>query len=328
LHDECCGAPEGTHTDYPEFDANRDYGSGEVYIFQFERTGTFGYHNHKQSSDRGFVHVVDPATSLPNIDKTKLGQRAVRDKLVAMLDAHDPNSIFKVVDAIQTDPALSLNCHDIAHDIGHQAYELYGFSEAMTFSNPNHLKHALVQYICAGGYMHGIVEELFLHQPEFKAQPDPICAAVPDADRASCYHGVGHALMFSENRNVSAALQDCRNIKQSSDMYRCFEGTWMELFWGNTDHAGPNLLGWDLGKPLDPCIAAKEDEKPTCFLYSSFGYRCGMGRKQKYIKVSWKYVEDPDGERRLEQAFDMLFEFTLKEWVRKKQEHSKEEQAE
>lgn len=53
-----------------------------------------------------------------------------------------------------------------------------------------------------------------------------------------------------------------------------------------------------------------------------------MGRKQKHIKVSWKYVEIPDGELRFEQAFDILFEFTLKEWVRKRQEHPKKEQAE
>ena len=46
----------------------------------------------------------------------------------------------------------------------------------------------------------------------------------------------------------------------------------MELFWGNTDHSGPQSLGWDLDKPLAPCIAASKDAKPTCFLYSSFGY--------------------------------------------------------
>jgi hypothetical protein len=189
-----------------------------------------------------------------------------------MLDPKDSDSIFNVVDAIKADPTLSLDCHDVAHDIGHKSYELYGFSAAMTFSNPKHVDHTLVQYICAGGYMHGIVEELFLHRPEFKSHPDPICDGVPDADRSSCYHGVGHAMMFSENRQTSSALTDCRNINQSKDMYRCFEGVWMELFWGNASHPGTDSLGWDFDKPLAPCIAAKVDEKPTCFLYSSFGY--------------------------------------------------------
>lgn len=189
-----------------------------------------------------------------------------------MFDAHDPNSIFTIVDAIQSNPALSLNCHDIAHDIGHRAYELFGFSEAMTFSNPNHVKHALVQYICAGGYMHGIVEELSLHQPTFKTHPDPICEAVPASDRASCFHGVGHALMFANSRDVSTSLDDCRGIEQSTDTHRCFEGVWMELFWGNTEHTGPDALGWDLDKPLAPCTATQADAKPACFIYSTFGY--------------------------------------------------------
>ena len=124
--------------------------------------------------------------------------------------------------------------------------------------------------------MHGIVEELVLHQPAFKNQPDEICTTVPDADRVSCFHGVGHALMFSSDRNVSVALQDCRNIKQSKDMYRCFEGVWMELFWGDAEYGGTSSLGWNFAKPLDPCIAAKEDEKPTCFLYSSLLGFCGF----------------------------------------------------
>lgn len=262
--------PHPAHTDYPEFDAKREYAPGETYIFQFTRTGTFSYHNHERPSDRGIVHVVDSGNSLPDTDKTKAGQREIRDKLVGMLDPHDPNSIFKVVDAIQADPALAINCHDIAHDVGHRAYELFGFSEAMTFNNPNHLKHALVQYICAGGYMHGIVEELSLHQPEFKTKPDPICAGVPDTDRESCYHGVGHAFMFANHRAVASSLADCRETEKLSDTYRCFEGVWMEFFWGETPQS--SALGWDVDKPLAPCIAAKEDEKPTCLLYSTFGY--------------------------------------------------------
>ncbi|MES2471074.1 MAG: hypothetical protein V4526_02480 [Patescibacteria group bacterium] len=207
-----------------------------------------------------------------NIDKTPVGLRPIRDKLIAMLDAKDPNTIFNVVDAIQADSALSVNCHDIAHDIGHKAYELYGFSEAMTFDNPNHVKHALVQYICAGGYMHGILEQLVFDKPEFLERPEIICDQVPESDRASCFHGVGHVFMMYYKRNVPASILGCRVIKEASDTYRCFEGVRMEQFWGNSDGMTTTELGWDLKRPLDSCVAAKEDEKPTCFLYATFGY--------------------------------------------------------
>jgi hypothetical protein len=41
----------------------------------------------------------------------------------------------------------------------------------MTFSDPQRLSHPSADDICAGGYMHGILEELFLHQPELKDNP-------------------------------------------------------------------------------------------------------------------------------------------------------------
>ena len=210
--------------------------------------------------------------ALRDIDKTSPSQRPIRDKLVAMLDANDPNSIFKVVDAIQADSALKINCHDIAHDIGHRAYELYGFSEAMTFDNPNHVKHALAQYICAGGYMHGILEQLSLHKPEFLKEPEIICDQVPESDRPSCFHGVGHVFMMANYRDAPASILNCRVIKLNADMYRCFEGVRMEQFWGDADEEDGSVLGWDTKNPLATCIGLQEDEKPTCFLYSTFGY--------------------------------------------------------
>jgi len=264
--------PHPMHTDYTEFDARMDYASDRVYIFRFDKTGTFGFHNHERSIDRGVIHVFDPAHPAVNIDKTIENQRMERDKLLAMFDAHNTNSIFKIVDTIQADPVLSLNCHDIAHDLGHRAYELYGFSEAMAFNNPNHVGHALVQYICAGGYMHGILEELSLQQPEFKTQPGIMCATIPDDARASCFHGIGHVFMFANSRDVPSSLAGCRSLDRSTDTYRCFEGVWMEMFWGNTAHVATSSLGWDLKKPMAPCISTEADAKPTCFLYSTFGY--------------------------------------------------------
>jgi hypothetical protein len=264
--------PHPTHTDYPEFDADKDFNNGETFIFQFTRTGTFGFHNHEKSLHRGIVHVFDPENKIPDISKTVEGQRTLRDSFLNMLKPGDSNSIFTVVDAIEANSSLSLACHDIAHDIGHRSYELYGFSGAMAFSNPQSLSHASLQDICAGGYIHGILEELSLHEPDFKDHPGNICEGVPSNNKATCFHGVGHALMFSFKRNVSSSLDACRSLDAASKKTRCFEGVWMELFWGNTAHTGSDSLGWELDKPLEPCKATEDDAKPACFLYSSFGY--------------------------------------------------------
>ena len=49
--------PHPTHTDYPGFDALRDYPQGETYTFTFGKTGNWGYHNHLNPDIRGRVIV-------------------------------------------------------------------------------------------------------------------------------------------------------------------------------------------------------------------------------------------------------------------------------
>ncbi len=264
--------PHPTHTDYPLFDAKKDYAPGENFVFIFNDTGTFGYHNHEKSNHRGIIKVINPDNPQPNIDKTKEELKATRDKYLAMLQPGDPESVFKVIDAIEKNPSLVNDCHDMAHDLGHHAYELYGFSAAMTFNDPHRQGHTSVDDICAGGYMHGILEEVFLHQPQLKSNASELCSSIPENNRGSCFHGVGHGLMFVNKRDVPTSLSDCRNLDKNTSTWRCFEGVWMEMFWGNTNHAGADSLGWTPEKPLEPCVNAKNDEKPACFLYAHLGY--------------------------------------------------------
>jgi len=265
--------PHPTHTDYPEFDAQKDYLPGQAYTFQFTKSGTFGFHNHERSLDRGIIRVTDHVHDLGNIDKTIVAsQRVVRDKYLALLQPGQPESIFTLLDTIEADQGLSSDCHDIAHDLGHRSYELYGFSGAMTYSNPTRLSHTSADDICAGGYIHGILEELFLHQPELKTAPAGICAGIPEINRGSCFHGIGHGLMFANRRDVPVSLGTCQTLGRIDYIHRCYEGVWMEMFWGNTEHAGANSLGWTLEQPLTPCKNAVMDEKPACFLYAHLGY--------------------------------------------------------
>jgi hypothetical protein len=173
---------------------------------------------------------------------------------------------------IQADPVLSVSCHEIAHDIGHKAYELYGFSGAVNFSKADPSRHRSVQDICAGGYIHGVLEEASLHQLDFKADPKALCINTSADNRTNCFHGIGHALMFTYDRDIPSALAGCRSVGYITDTTRCFEGVWMELFWGKPTSTTTTDLGFDLKQPLAPCITTDNDAKPACFLYSVFGY--------------------------------------------------------
>ncbi|GAB0174971.1 MAG: hypothetical protein HHAS10_08500 [Candidatus Altimarinota bacterium] len=262
--------PHPVHTDYSVFDAKKSYGTGEIFPFFFKETGTYAWHNHEKSDHRGIVRVYDPKNPLLSIDKTKKELRETRDKFLAMLDPRDDTTVGHMIDTLEADTKLSRNCHDMAHDLGHRAYEYYGFSRAMTFGTG--VENTSVDDICAGGYMHGILEELFLHHKELQKTPEKVCASVNELHKGSCYHGVGHGVMFAMKRNISNSLASCRTISNQTYVYRCFEGVWMEMFWGDTGHAGADSLGWNQDRPFDRCIKAEQDEKPTCFLYAHLGY--------------------------------------------------------
>jgi len=49
--------PHPTHTDYPGFDQLSSVRRDESYIFTFEKSGSWGYHNHQNPSDRGIIIV-------------------------------------------------------------------------------------------------------------------------------------------------------------------------------------------------------------------------------------------------------------------------------
>ncbi len=51
-------APHPTHTDYPEFDAKKAIPAGGLFQFKFTKVGTWGYHNHLNSSVFGKIIVT------------------------------------------------------------------------------------------------------------------------------------------------------------------------------------------------------------------------------------------------------------------------------
>ena len=51
--------PHPSHKDYPGFDPRQIIHPGENWQFTFERTGTFGYHDHLNPMRRGQIVVTD-----------------------------------------------------------------------------------------------------------------------------------------------------------------------------------------------------------------------------------------------------------------------------
>lgn len=119
--------------------------------------------------------------------------------------------------------------------------------------------------------MHGVLEELFLHDPTLLSHPDVACQGMQPSNRESCFHGVGHGIMFGFERDLPKSIEACRGMKQVFAQHRCYEGVYMELFWGQTTHA-KKALGWDISDPLSACANTDAETSPSCFLYGHLGY--------------------------------------------------------
>lgn len=49
--------PHPTHTEYPEFDAKKNFPNGGIYEFTFNKVGSWSYHNHIGSEKTGMIIV-------------------------------------------------------------------------------------------------------------------------------------------------------------------------------------------------------------------------------------------------------------------------------
>jgi plastocyanin len=52
-------APHPTHTNYPEFDADRGIAPGSSWSFTFTRVGSWGFHDHLNAQHFGKVIVTE-----------------------------------------------------------------------------------------------------------------------------------------------------------------------------------------------------------------------------------------------------------------------------
>lgn len=143
-------------------------------------------------------------------------------------------------------------CHALVHEIGHGAYERYGFEEALLFEED----------ICGSGYLHGMVEAYLADQSDVLSALQTVC----DPEDGVCMHGVGHGLMMYTDNDIPAALAYCEEFENYSTQIHCSEGVFMENFGLDWNlHAHPYLKVED---PMYPCSEQDSKYKSTCYFYA------------------------------------------------------------
>lgn len=188
---------------------------------------------------------------------------ATRAELLAtQASAGTPAALALLDERIATDPTVAGVCHAIAHELGHVAVEQSGGDARQAL--------ALGTEVCGGGFTHGVIEVVLGASRRPGRDLLRICAPANDG---SCFHGVGHGLMFATGMDVDRSLELCDRSPSSSLSARCGEGVFMQLF--SSDLSAQHVAGsaaFDVAS--DPagaratCRGTRDRYAPNCWFYA------------------------------------------------------------
>ncbi len=173
----------------------------------------------------------------------------------------DPVTTFSAYrDVLAADPSAYNDCHAVAHQLGHVAYETYGFAKAMSYQDA----------ICGGGFIHGIVEAKFGEMDEVDLLQEIATTCDAATDEENCVHGVGHGLMLVTYLDVDRSLSYC-DLFDASVRHHCFDGVWMHVFdqeESGVAHADTMVLTDSyIQSSQARCVATADVYKDSCYFY-------------------------------------------------------------
>ena len=149
---------------------------------------------------------------------------AEEQALVARLQAAGSAESFALLrQRIADNPSVARECHPLLHMVGHAAFEHYkGFADAL--ANQDEL--------CNSGYIHGVIEAAFEQSTDWTATMQAVCpaGAAQTYRQWQCFHGVGHGLMYAQQKDVPKSLALCEQLPTQFAVQSCANGVFMEKF--------------------------------------------------------------------------------------------------
>jgi hypothetical protein len=160
---------------------------------------------------------------------------------------------------IRKNPRLAGVCHAIAHDLGHEALTAaHGVTATALAARDD---------VCGGGYTHGIIEMALGSSRHPDRDLLTVCAPSQDG---SCFHGVGHGLMFATGMNVGKSLSLCDHAPTAVLAGRCGEGVFMQLFSAGrpSAHTSSGLVPMTPAAAVARCDTTRMPYAANCWFYA------------------------------------------------------------
>lgn len=190
-----------------------------------------------------------------------------RRYLAGVLETDGPDSAAAELDRLATQlPEVSLQCHQLAHDLGNDAVlALGGVSQALAEAPPT----------CSSGFYHGVVELAVsnLSADPTGAELSSTCRSLAEDVRFglphfNCVHGLGHGAMLLTDHLIEPALALCERLVDQWERSSCLGGVFMERIISIQAAPERDDSGGDLRYP---CSVVADSQVDECyFLQSSY----------------------------------------------------------
>ncbi len=184
-----------------------------------------------------------------------------RSALENVLVAEGPQSAIDIIrDLAVTNPYVTANCHQVAHDLGNDAAEQL----------PDLAVGLGVQDVtCWSGYIHGYVEAALARTSsgDLATELPTFCdgaATTPyNLTHYNCVHGLGHGVMLTVDGDLFESLELCAEARDNWSVQSCASGVFMENVVAAQQGLDAELDDDDL---LYPCTAVDQTFVDSCFL--------------------------------------------------------------
>ena len=166
-------------------------------------------------------------------------QTCYEEEIPKLMDFISMEDAFQVTRLVQDKDTSYQYCHVLGHEL----------SAKETAKDPSKWKEVIPRCpsgLCSNGCIHGAFQERFrsetLSNGEIDAlKPDlaEICEPKKNwrptsLEQATCYHALGHLLMYISGANLDKSTQICGGVSKKSDGHDwsklCYDGAFMQIF--------------------------------------------------------------------------------------------------
>jgi hypothetical protein len=244
--------------------------AGLVVVVGFEANLLFGSSAKNTSTFTAYARQILRACA-----DAKYKPTCYDEEIPKLMEKFTMEDTFKITSFVQNMDESYGYCHVLGHKL----------SAAETSKDPSKWTEVISRCpsgVCSNGCIHGAFQERFRKESltkeeiaEFKPQFSEVCEArngynPTGLEKGSCYHALGHLLMYITSADIPASLSLCRELAKKNDhdfTQVCYDGVFMQIYQPLEPDDFTLIEGKEVSKEEAPAFCARFSgkEKSSCW---------------------------------------------------------------